>query len=214
MKPTLKEQVMQTAKEQGFNSITDFINAWIQSGETFKSLHDWLQLETGIERQDKTKVWKTFRDFLTIPYGYDDQLRYRWEAIAKIKGFKDIDHMVQTLKNRKLCLREMAEELGTSYHRAGNLLKRLSLCKFSSQKGGQKRRYIRHSHLLPSKDRDGITSKKCRDHWRNKLAEYGFRSLKDAIQRLKRKKLTYGQMAQLFGVTYRDFLYRRRRAGL
>jgi len=207
----LKDTVKRIAKEEGYKSITEFINAWIKGGETFYSLRDWLALEKGVDKHVVT-IWLLFRDHLTIPYGYEDQFWYKWDAVAKAKGFKDASHMVYIFRKRKLCLDEMAEEINLSRGSTAKTIKRLSQER-AEGKIVPKRQYIRHQYRQ-SRDRNGISHKSRREVWRQKLAKYGFRSLRDAVWRFRKRGMTYVEMAKLLEITDRDFRYRRRRAGL
>jgi hypothetical protein len=209
MTETTKDIIIRLAKEKKYNSITDFINSWIQSGETFKSLEDLLKLEYGIRCAHSGNVWKIARNYLTIPYESDDQFWYKWDAIARAKNFKDVQDMLQDFKNRNLHVTELAIELGCSSSTIVPLLRRLSRNRVKGQISS-KRTYIKRSPF--HKDRDGFCHKSARDRWCSKLEEYGFRSLKDAVWRLRKKGLACKDMAKLFGVTKDDFQYRLRRA--
>jgi hypothetical protein len=209
----LKEEFKKVLKAEGFKTITDFINAWVQGGQTFDGLRDWLALTYGIDK-DRVTVWKTLRDYLTIPYSYEDQFWYKWDAVARSKKLNDARHMIQVFKKRQLSLDEMAEELGVKGgYGATLLIRRLSQERVNG-KVVPRRQYIRHKFKM-SRDRDGITQKDRREVWRDKLAKLGFRSLRDAMWRLRQKRgLSYLEIAKIFEISVRDLRYRRRRAGL
>jgi AraC-like DNA-binding protein len=217
---TLRQHIINIAKEKGFNSLTDFINHWIQSGRKFDEIAPWLQLEYGIVFNTKNYAWRLLRDYLTIPYSVEDQFWYKWDAIAKVKGFQNARHMIQMFRNRKLCLTEIAEELGMSSNHASQIIRHI-LHGRQVTTDTSKRKYHHHHRWLggkpgpKTKDRDGISNSHTREHWRKMLDEFGFRSLRDAVDKLRRhQKLNYTEMAQLFGVTARDFRLRRQRAKL
>lgn len=209
---TFRQQIRKVSKEEGFKSVEDFINAWVRGGQTFQSLHEWLTLEKGITRC-KATVWNTMRDYLTIPYSSEDQFWYRWEAIAKAKGFKDPKHMIHIFRQRKLCLEEMAEELGVTPNMTPRLIQHLLLNRVEG-KIIPKRKYKTRRKFKMSRDRDGISFKETRERWRAKLQALGFRSLKDAVWKLKKRGLKKKEMAKVLGVSVRGFRFRMRRAGL
>lgn len=209
---TLRKKIGKIAKEKSFNNITEFINAWIQKGETFKSLQESLQLEYDIICLPQ-EIWLLLRNYLTIPYGYEDQFWYRWDAIAKVKGFENAYQMAQNFKRKKLCLREIAEELGTHIGYAHKLMRRLSQIRINGQIV-PKRTYTKRNRWEKTKDRNGFSQQSCRDKWKEKLTQFGFKSFREAVWKLRREKLSYREMAKLFGISERLFLYRRRRAGI
>jgi hypothetical protein len=212
MKPeTFLDKFKKIAETEGFTSLEEFVNEWVQSGETFASLREWLMLNKDMNIS-KTLIWKTLRKYLTIPYTHEDQFWYKWNAISKVKGFKNPKHMIEVLRKRKLCNAEMAEEIGVTSEALKPVIKHL-LQERIEGKIIPKRKYERR-YFKMSRDADGISFRDARDSWRKRLREYGYRSLKDAIWRLKRKGYNLEDMAKLFGTTPRNFRYRRRRAGL
>jgi hypothetical protein len=209
----LREDIKKIAKQRGHKNITSFINAWIKDGQTFDNLRDWLELEYGVNKCRVT-VWNTLRGYLTIPYTWEDQFWYKWDSIARTKGFKDAGDMIHIFKKRPMSLAQISEELGLKEsYRSSGLVHRLSQERING-KVVPKRQYIRHKFKM-SRDRDGITQKQTREAWGEKMKEHGFRSLRDAIWKLKKKRgFSFFEIAKLFNITTRDLLYRRRRAGL
>ncbi len=211
--PTLVQRVKKIAKEEGFKSIEEFINAWISGGQTFQSLQEWLNLEKGMEVQ-RPPVWIAFRPYLTIPYSHKDQFWYKWNAIAKAKGFKDPKHMVEVLRQRKLCQKEMAEELGIYPSAVRRVLTELSKDRIEGQVI-PKRKYVRKKiKYRVSRDKNGVAQKPSREDWQRRLKNHGFRSLKDAVWRLKKSGYKQEYMANLLGISARGLRNRLKRAGL
>jgi len=211
MRITLKQKIKQLAKEEGLKSITEFLNAWIESGETFTSLQERLLLEEDFE-VGKTWLWKVLRSYLTVPYDYDDQFWYKWNSIAKSKGYKNPKSMIETYQSR-FCNAEIAEELGVGIKTAPTLIKRLLQDRVDG-KPIKRRKYKSRIPKNPSMDRNGIVRKDSREEWNEKLKKYGFRSLRDAIWRMKKRKMSYVEMARALDVKIRVLRSRRRKAGL
>jgi hypothetical protein len=212
MKPyTFLDKFKKIAETEGFTSLEEFVNEWVQNGGTFSSLQEWLMLNYSMEYCMAT-VWRILRNYLTIPYTHEDQFWYKWNAIAKAKGFKDPKHMIERLRKRKLCKEEIAEELGVIPSALNPIVKRLVQDRIEGHIV-PKRKYERKKFKI-TQDKNGISFKKSRGRWREQLKKHGFRSLRDAIWRMKKKGLNYIQMAEVMEVSIRGFRYRRRRAGL
>lgn len=208
---SLIKQLGPIVRAKGFKTITDFVNDWIKGGQTFSDLRDWLETEKGIKRS-VSGIWCSLRPYLTIPYEYEDQFWYKWDAIAQTKGFKNAGHMVHIFKKRKMPTEDIAKELGVGLEEGKKLIKHLSDERING-KIIPKRKYVRKKFKM-NRDRNGISHHKRREFWRTKLKKFGFRSLRDAIWRLKKRGYTYREMAKLFEVTIWDLKYRRKRAGL
>jgi transcription initiation factor IIE alpha subunit len=118
--------------------------------------------------------------------------------------------MLETFANRKLVNDQIAEELGMDTRAIPNLLRKLR-SKRMVGKLVEKRKYIMSTRR---RDKNGIVVKKVRDKWEARIKELGFRSLKDALGRLKRRGYTFVEIAEMFGVSVRLLRWRRKRARL
>lgn len=209
---TIKGHVIQLAKERGFTSLTDFINDWIKSGGTFSSLRVELRIKYDVDFYI-TAIWKSCRPYLTIPYTPEDQFWYRWDSVARAKGFRDANHMIKVFQHRKYVIADYSEELGVIRKNIPPLVRRLAQERVEG-KVVPKRSYRSRVRFIRQRDKDGIVKGPDRAIWRQKLDGFGFKSLREAVWKLKRKGLNYHQMAQIFGVSDRCFRQRRLRAGL
>lgn len=212
----LLQQIKNIAEEEGFATITGFVNHWIQNGGSFYTLRDWLMLEKGLIKSRIT-IWKSLRPFLTLPYSREDQFWYKWNSIAKAKGFKDIPDMVRKLNLKKTSRKQVAKEFAiliTNVDKFVYSLAKKRKIYSGPQQITQLRPYIKKERHKVKRNKNGMVRCDSSKIWDDKLKKYGFRSLRDAVWRLRLKKYNQTQMAQLFGVTARTFRNRLRRNDL
>jgi hypothetical protein len=164
---TFMVQFTEYIKSEGWISITDFVNDWIKKGGTFQSLHQHLILKDIVFT--KETIWANLRKHLTIPYDSPDYFWYKWDSIAKTKGFNSFLKLYEVYK-RKLTTAEMAIELGVDVRTVEVLLNRME---------GQNKRKGRH------KDEQGFCKTNVKEKWNKLLKEHGFDTLKEAWDKHK-----------------------------
>ena len=105
------------------------------------------------------------------------------------------------------------EELGIRTTFLPHVLHRLSQERIEGQVV-PKRKYTKRKKYTVYRDKDGIACRNVREKWRKVFKTYGFRSLKDAMWKLRVRGYRIEDMAKLFGVTLSTFKARVRLAGI
>jgi hypothetical protein len=190
--------------DKGYLNGRHFLNQWIKDGGTFKSLHEWL-LSQGLE-YDRYWVWLALRPLLTIPYNYDDAFIYRWNAIAKTKGFESAKSMFAYYTRKKYNKVKIAEIFDTT---ASNIVKIMHKVRTHNLSISLRKRkqYSRKKRRMRSKD--GFGKKDVQDKWSEKFKSFGnSRSLREVIWKMQRKNMTPKEMAHVLGVDIRTLYYR------
>ena len=191
--------------KEGHEGISIFVNDWITKGGTFRTLHQWLLLKD-IEVESNT-VYASLRPYLTVPYDMPTSFWNKWGSVAQIKGFKDIDDLMETYK-KKYTNTEMAMELGVTTRTIEYLRIRMdgdrSLPMRELIKGK------RPSH----RDEDGFTKTDVKEKWNKILTEKGFKNLREAAAYYIKKKMSPEAMANEMGVTERALKIRMEKAGI
>ena len=205
--PQYQEQLIKEVKKlcKREQTVENFIDLWIRSGETFKSLYQLL-LSRGVET-NRNSVYKTFRSMLGLPYSTRDAFLYKWNAIARTKGFANAKQMIAFWKKQKYNNRQIAEELGR-YPR-GALNTKVLIDHILSDGTEIK---TSKSHPYPKKRNEGGFSRKDRaEEWLIKLNDMGFSTFREAVDTWKSRGLNYTDMAKLIGISVRAFRWRRKR---
>jgi hypothetical protein len=186
----------------GYKTITEFVNKWISDGETFKSIHEWLLLK-GFEFEYIT-IYNNLRKFLTIPYDTIDEYFYRWNGIAKAKGYKSVKQMISSLLG-KYTTKEILIELDVDRGTLRDLKFRLKEQETNPRKPSNKKK---------QRTRDGFSRGSTSEKWRGIWESKGFRGFRDAIQKMRLKGMSYKDISKEFGVTPRDLRIRLKAAKL
>ncbi len=186
-------------------TVENFVNNWIHSGQSFNALYQFL-LSKGVET-NRNSVWSTFRPMLTIPYQYSNQFMYKWNAIAKTKGFVNAKQMITLWKKQKYTQILISQELGLnlcdSRHISSTIEEILNDGK-SFKKG-------EGSHLPKAKNQDGFARQDRILVWREKLRSLGYESLREALERMETKGMTFLEIAETLGITPRGLRWRKKR---
>lgn len=183
-------------------SVKNFINNWIRSGETFKSLFQFL-ISKGVET-NKNSVWRTFRPMLTLPYLYENQFLYKWNSIAKTKGFVNAKQMITSWKEQKYTQAQIATELGLFTCNVGVVIEAI----LNDGKDFKPIRDLKHPKL---RNKDGFSRRDFIEIWNKKFEEMGYENLRQAMDGMENDGLNYSDMARKLGISPRAFRWRRRR---
>ena len=181
----------------GTEDIQAFINKWMLNGGNFNTLYQHLILR-GMEVRYQY-VWKKLRPYLTVPYESKDQFLYKWDSLAKTKGFDDITKLMNNYAD-KYTSKEIADELGIGLSTAEKLRRRA----LSKNRGISpvKRKRVTH------KDKQGFHRSDYKAQWKARLEALGHTTIREAVYYLRRKGKTFKQIAQALGVTDRCLRYR------
>lgn len=183
-------------------SVENFVNNWIRSGESFDSLYQFL-ITRGVQT-NKNSVWRTFRPMLTLPYSYKDQFFYKWNAIAKTKGFVTAEQMITSWEEQKYTQKQIADELGLFASNVGPVIKAIL-------DGGESFKAVRDLKHAKAQDEDGFSRRDFIEAWDEKLKKMGYENLRQAIEEMKSEGLNYSEMGRSLGISPRAFRWRRRR---
>ena len=183
-------------------SVENFINNWFRSGENFGALYQFL-LAKGVQT-NKNSVYQTFRPMLTIRYLYKDQFFYKWNSIAKTKGFANAKQMILTWKELKYSNTQMAEELGLFASNLGPVIDAIL-------EDGDTFKKPRNFKIPKTRNRDGFSAKDHIKLWDDKLKNMGYENLRQAIDDMKSRGFNFSEMAKEFGISPRNFRWRRKR---
>lgn len=183
-------------------SVENFINNWIRSGENFSSLFQFL-ISKGVET-NKNSVWKTFRSMLTLPYSYENQFLYKWNSVAKAKGFVNAKQMITSWKKQKYTQAQIAEELGLFPPNVAVIVNAILNDAKTFKPPWD------HKHLK-IRNRDGFSQQNAIKNWNEKLEKVGYENLQKAIEGMKNEGLNYTEMAKKLDISVRAFRHRRKR---
>lgn len=197
------EQFQDWIEEEGYTSITDFVNDWIKEGGTFRTLHEWTALRGATVVY--LTLWTALRKYITVPYSGEDQFWYKWESVAKAKGYSSVETMVKSL--RKYTTAEIARELDIAPTYAKELMRRLS---YSRKRKVPEKRKMKKAK--PFKTKEGFSREETRKKWEALLKEKKFRSLRHALRILRNKGLSFERIAKELGVAYTTLRMRMDRA--
>jgi hypothetical protein len=187
-------QFKELIEEEGYDNITDFINNWIAKGESFESLRQWLILK-GVNTTYHN-VWINLRQYLTAPFDCQSSYDYKWNTIAKTKGYVSLEEMIKDYKTR-LTSAEMAEELGIT-RRGLNYI----LCRIDNKGKPFEERYkgarsIGEKHKIEG----GFTQISAKKRWEKIVKDKGYNSLTEAVTDMHSKGMNTIKMAEELGVS-------------
>jgi hypothetical protein len=192
-------------EKEGYEDISKFVNDWINKGETFRTLHQWVLLK-GLDFEHHT-VWTSLRKYLTVPFDASSSFWNKWNSTAQTKGFNSAEEMMEVYR-KKYTATQMATELAVTPRTIEYLLRRLDGNKdlpLKEQMQGK-----RPSH----RDEDGFTKTDVKEKWTKLLNEKGFTSLREAANYYMENKIPPTIMARELGVTERALRIRMEKAGI
>jgi len=185
-KTCLRKEVEKVARSLGYSGTSALLNEHIVEGGTFKTFKIFLEKYKIYSCYEN--VWKELRNFLTVPYDYEDAFRYKWNQKARQKGFRDTTHMFSIFRRKGLVPWQLAKELelkDVTYARRVMLY-------FEGYQG--LRKWKGRCHL-------GFIQQSRREWWNQKAQEMGFKNIKNVIRSMKKKGRTIRWMARKFGVS-------------
>ncbi len=195
-------------KKEGFSSSREFINKWISDGSTFRNLHQRLNL-MGLE-VSYVNIWLKLRPLLTVPYQIKDGLWYKWDGIAKTKGFSGAEEMFKVYFTTKT-LKQIAEELGITYQRVKNLATTLNE---QTERLKDSPDITKRKRKMLNRGTSGIKYPGITEKWKEKLKEKGYTSLEEAVNALRTKGLSHSEMAEFFEMSPKGLYLRMNNLGL
>jgi len=187
-------QFKELIAQAGYDNITDFINEWVTNGESFNTLQQWLALK-GID-MSYHNIWINLRQYLTVPFDYQSSFDYKWDNIAKTKGFDSFEELINTYKGR-LTSAEMAEELGITRRGLNYLLRRME----NKDKPFEDRYKSPQSMGVKPKIEGGFTQITAKKKWEKIVKDKGYDSLSEAIADMQSKGMSIAVMANELGVS-------------
>jgi len=185
-KTSLKKEVERIAHSLGYSGTSALLNEHIIEGGTFKTFK--IFLEKYKIYSCYANVWKELRNFLTVPYDFEDAFHYKWNLRARQKGFKDAKQMFSTFRRKGLVPWQLAQELGL---KKGEQARKVML-RFEGYQG--LRKWKRRCHL-------GFIRPSKREWWNQKAQEFGFKNIRNCVRSFKKKGRTVRWMAKKFGVS-------------
>ena len=200
-------QFKELIKGEGYDDISKFVNDWISNGGTFKTLHQWLLLKDF--NIVYFNVWLNLRKYLTVSFDYDSSFKYKWDSIAKIKGYNTFEDLIKDYKS-KYTSAEMARELGITRRGLNYILTRLE----NEGKPFEDRYKSNKSIGEKLVDKDGFTMTDTKEKWDKILKEKGYSSLTEAVTILNSRGLNIPKMAEELGVTQKALRWRIQKADI
>ena len=185
-KTSLKKAVEKAAHSLGYSGISALLNEHIVDGGTFKTFKIFLEKYKIYSCYEN--VWKELRNFLTIPYDYEDAFCYKWNLRARQKGFKDAKQMFGSFRRKGLVPWQLAKELDQELP---NQARKIML-RFEGYQG--LRKWKGRCDL-------GFARRSRREWWNQKAQEFGFKNIRNCIRSMKKKGRTIKWMSKKFGVS-------------
>ena len=206
-KPFL-QQFRELIEKEGYNDISKFVNDWISDGGSFRTLHQWVLLK-GVDVV-YYNIWLNLRKYLTVPFDYDSSYKYKWDSIAKTKGYDTFEELINDYKNKEYTSTEMARELGITRRGLNYILTRLK----NEGKSWEDR--YKGDGKVGQKfvDKDGFTMTDAKEKWDRILKKKGYNSLTEAVTTLSSRGLNIPRMAEELEVSEKALRWRIQKANI
>jgi len=200
-------QFKELIKEEGYDDISKFVNDWISNGGTFKTLHQWLLLKDF--NIVYFNVWLNLRKYLTVSFDYDSSFKYKWDSVAKTKGYDTFEDLIKDYQNKYTSI-EMANELGITRRGLNYILTRLR------NEGKPFEDRYKGDGKIGKKlvNEDGFTMTDTKEKWEKILRDKGFNSFTEAITILNNRGMNIPKMANELEVTEKSLRWRIQKANI